>query len=63
MGKMGHGQSFLNHAVYFNFQDAFIFILDKIPHSKDLFDYITEKGRLDEQLAQNFLHQVGHQIL
>ncbi len=48
---------------FYERSDSYILILERPPGCKDLFDYITERGRLEEQLAQSFLIQVVQTIL
>ena len=43
--------------------DSFIYVMERPNNSKDLFDYITERGRLEESLARNFLRQVLQTVL
>ena len=43
--------------------DSFIYVMERPASSKDLFDLITEKGVLEEQLARNFFRQVVETIL
>jgi len=43
--------------------DSFIYVMEKPSPCKDLFDYITEKGVLEEQLARNFFRQVVETVI
>lgn len=43
--------------------DSFIYVMERPASSKDLFDLITEKGVLEEQLARNFFRQVVETVL
>jgi serine/threonine protein kinase len=48
---------------YFAREDIFIIIMDRPQPCKDLFDYITEKVLLEEQVARNFFNQVVETVL
>jgi serine/threonine protein kinase len=48
---------------YYERTDSFIYVLERPNSSKDLYDFITERGRLDESLAKNFLQQVVETVL
>jgi len=48
---------------YFERPDSFIIVMERPTHSKDLFDYITEKKLLDEKLAKDFFKQVTETVL
>merc|ERR1719511_315936 len=43
--------------------DYFIYVMEKPAPCKDLFDFITEKGMLEEQLARNFFRQVVETVI
>ena len=43
--------------------DSFILIMERPPNCKDLFDFITEKNLLEEQMARNFFRQVIETII
>lgn len=43
--------------------DSFILIMERPPNCKDLFDFITERGVLEEQMAQRFLKQIVDTVL
>merc|ERR1719264_1195805 len=43
---------------FFETPDSFIYVMEKPTNSKDLFDFITEKGAIEEELAKNFFRQV-----
>ena len=43
--------------------DSVIYVMEKPSPCKDLFDFITEKGMLEEQLARNFFRQVVETVM
>ena len=43
--------------------DSFIIIMERPEPCKDLFDFITEKGCLEEQMARNFFRQVVETVV
>eukprot|EP00092_Neocalanus_flemingeri_P033413 GFUD01036329.1.p1 GENE.GFUD01036329.1~~GFUD01036329.1.p1 ORF type:complete len:347 (+),score=101.27 GFUD01036329.1:74-1042(+) len=48
---------------YFEREDSFIFVLEHPSDSKDLFDYITEKGVIEEKVARYFYKQVVETVI
>merc|ERR1711936_47568 len=48
---------------YFEREDSFIFVLEHPSDSKDLFDYITEKGVIEEKVARYFFKQVVETVI
>ena len=48
---------------YYAREPTFIIVMERPCPSKDLFDYITEKGVLEEQVARNFFRQVVETVL
>ena len=48
---------------FFERDDSFIYILEQPNDSIDMFDYISEKGSLDEKLAANFFRQVVETVV
>ena len=48
---------------YFERVDSFVIIMERPDSCKDMFDYISEKGSLDEKVAANFFRQVVQTVL
>jgi len=48
---------------FYERSDSFIYILERPSNSKDLFDFITEKRLLDEELARNFFRQIVDTVM
>merc|ERR1712061_531344 len=43
---------------YFDMQDSFYIVMERVNNCKDLFDFISEKGPLSESLAKRIFHQL-----
>lgn len=56
--RLSHLDSVVQLIDYFEKPDSFIVVMDRPDPCKDLFDYITEKGVLDESEARDILSQV-----
>ena len=48
---------------FFERDDSFIYILEHPSDSVDMFDYISEKGSLDEKVAADFFRQVVETVI
>lgn len=48
---------------YYERPDSYVLIMERPAGCKDMFDFITDKGYLEEQMAQRFLKQVIQTIL
>ena len=48
---------------FFERQDSFIFVLERPEKTKDLFDVITDKKCLEEDLARQFFRQIVETVL
>merc|ERR1712241_5582 len=60
---MGNIEGVIQLIDFYERSDSFIYILERPAHSKDLFDFITEKRILDEELARNFFRQIVNTVL
>ncbi|XP_021343971.1 serine/threonine-protein kinase pim-3-like isoform X1 [Mizuhopecten yessoensis] len=43
---------------WFEMKTNFVIVMERPEHVQDLFDYITEKGALDEETSKNFFRQI-----
>jgi len=43
---------------FYERKDSFIYVMEKPTNVRDMFDFITEKGALEEELARSFFRQV-----
>ena len=48
---------------FYERHDSFIYVMEKPEPCKDLFDFITEKGMLEERLARQFFRQVVETVI
>ena len=48
---------------YFERPDSFIIVMERPDSCKDMFDYITEKGTIEESVAKGFFKQIVETVL
>jgi serine/threonine protein kinase len=48
---------------YFERSDSFMIVMERPDNCKDMFDYITEKGTVDESVARGFFKQIVETVL
>ena len=53
----------INILDFFERVDSYIIVMERPESCKDMFDYISEKGSLDEKVAANFFRQVVQTVL
>jgi len=48
---------------YFERPDSFVIVMERQDRCKDMFDYITEKGTIEESVAKGFFKQIVETVL
>lgn len=48
---------------WFEVKNNFVIVMERTEHVQDLFDYITEKGALDEETSKNFFKQIVETLI
>jgi len=61
--KVSHLTGVVKMLEWFETRNGYIIVMDRPDQVKDLFDYITEKGALDENTAKNFFRQVLESVI
>ena len=63
MKKAGHIEGVIKLLDYYEKSDSFVMVMERPEPAKDLFDYITEKGPLSENVARQFFVQIVHTVM
>ena len=61
--KVAHVDGVIKLLDYFERSDSFIIVMERPEPVKDLFDYITEKGLIEEVTARDFFRQIVETII
>jgi len=56
--KLNHVEGAIHMLEWFEYEDCFLIVMERPPHSIDLFDYITRRTRLDEAEASKMFRQI-----
>lgn len=48
---------------WYEMKNYFVIVMEKPEHVQDLFDFITEKGALDEETSRKFLRQIVETLI
>merc|ERR1711974_470831 len=60
---MGNVDGVIQLIDFYERSDSFIYVMERPSSSKDLFDFITEKRVLDEELAKSFFRQIVETVI
>lgn len=61
--EVNHVKGVVKLLDYYEYLDSFMIVMERPDSVKDLYDYITEKGFLEEKLSRVFFHQVLESII
>ena len=61
--KVAHLQGVIKMLDWFEMKNGYIIVMERPEPVKDLFDYITEKGALDENTSKNFFRQIIETVI
>ncbi|KAK3104168.1 hypothetical protein FSP39_025006 [Pinctada imbricata] len=61
--KVSNCQGVIKMLDWFEVKENFLIVMEKPEPVQDLFDYITEKGALDEETSKNFFRQIVETIV
>ena len=56
--KAAHLDGVIKLVDFFELPDSYLLVMEKSDSTQDLFDYITQKGSLDERESRDFFRQV-----
>jgi serine/threonine protein kinase len=61
--KVSHVDGVIKLLDFFERNDSFVIVMERPEPAKDLFDYITEKGMVEEHIAREFFKQIVETII